>query len=282
MICDTHQHLWDLDQFRLPWVDGGPLDRSYVMDDYLEAAAGLNVTKTVYMEVDVEASQKAEEAKYVLDLCRRDDNPMAGAVIGGRPATPGFREYLEPFRANPYIKGVRQVLHTSATEPGLLLTPEFLSDLRLLGEWGLRFDLCVPQEGLRNAAKAAALCPETRFVLDHCGNAKVPDLSSREDWKRGIEAVAAQENVVCKISGIVASAKPGEWSAEDLAPIVLHCADAFGRDRIMFGSDWPVCTHAATYREWVEALQSIVSEWSEADRRKLFHDNAVRFYDLEP
>ena len=145
----------------------------------------------------------------------------------------------------------------------------------------MRFDLCIPQDQLRHAAELAGLCPETRFVLDHCGNARVPDLDSRDGWKRGIEAVAAHDNVVCKISGIVASAKPGEWGADDLAPIVLHCADAFGRDRIMFGSDWPVCTLAATYREWVEALRSIVSPWSEEDRRQLFYGNAARFYELE-
>jgi len=84
--------------------------------------------------------------------------------------------------------------------------------------------------------------------------------------------------MVCKISGIVASAKPGAWTADDLAPIVLHTAEAFGRERIMFAGDWPVCTRAATFKQWVEALQTIVAGWSEADRRKLFHDNAARVY----
>ena len=280
-ICDTHQHLWDLDRFRLPWITGGPLARSFVMEDYLEASAGLNVTKTVYMEVDVERSQKEEEAEYVLDLCRRGDNPMAGAVIGGDPASPGFAAYLNRYRGNPALKGVRRVLHTAETSGDYCLREEFVRGVRLLGERGLRFDICIPQDRLPSAAKLAGLCPETRFVLDHCGNAVVPDLASRETWKRGIDEVAARGNVVCKISGIVASAKPGEWGADDLAPIVLHCADAFGRDRIVFGSDWPVCTRAATYREWVEALKSVVSAWSEEDQRKLFYENAVRFYELE-
>ena len=89
---------------------------------------------------------------------------------------------------------------------------------------------------------------------------------------------AQRKNLVCKISGIVASAKPGAWSADDLAPIVNHTAEVFGKDRILFAGDWPVCTKAATLRQWVEALQSIVRAWSEEDQRKLFHDNAVKVY----
>ncbi len=117
------------------------------------------------------------------------------------------------------------------------------------------------------------------IVLDHCDNPNVqaPD---RSQWQRDIADLAQRENVVCKISGIVASAKPGAWTPDGLAPIVRHCAYVFGKDRIIFASDWPVCTMTATLRQWIEALQQIVSDWSETDRRKLFHDNAVRFYNL--
>src|SRR5205823_1700240 len=135
---------------------------------------------------------------------------------------------------------------------------------------------CLRSEELPDAVKLIDLCPETRFVLDHCGNANVqaPD---RTQWRRDMEEVAQRDNVICKISGIVASAKPGAWTSNDLAPIITHCLESFGKDRVMFASDWPVCTLAATYRQWVEALQTVVREWSEANRRKLFHDNAVRF-----
>jgi len=118
-----------------------------------------------------------------------------------------------------------------------------------------------------------------QFILDHCGNANVqsPDLSQ---WRRDIAAVAERPNVACKISGIVASAKPGAWTAGDLAPIVQHCAEVFGPDRLVFGGDWPVCTLAATLRQWVTALRQIVAAWSEERQRKLFHDNAIRVYGL--
>jgi predicted TIM-barrel fold metal-dependent hydrolase len=277
-ITDTHQHLWDLTQFDLPWLaDHQRLGKSHLMSDYLREAEGLNIVRTIYMEVDVALSQQVAEAEYVIDLCRRDDNPMVGAVIGGRPASDDFKDYVARFKGNPSIKGVRQVLHGGPAGYGL--TPEFVRGVRLLGEVGLRFDICIRPGELLDAAQLIDLCPGTRFVLDHCGNAEVqqPD---RTQWQRDLAEVARRENVVCKISGIVASAKPDTWTADDLAPIVNHCAEVFGKDRILFASDWPVCTLRATLRQWVEALKAIVSTWSDEDQRKLFHENAGRFYEL--
>src|SRR5437870_13875166 len=107
-IVDTHQHLWDLNKFRLPWhKPGSPLARTFLMSDYLEATRDLNVVKTVYMEVDLDVAQQVEEAEYVTDICRRGDSPMRAAVISGRPASDGFKDYIVRFQGNPYIKGVR-------------------------------------------------------------------------------------------------------------------------------------------------------------------------------
>jgi L-fuconolactonase len=278
-IVDTHQHLWDLKQFHLPWLDGGgPLAKSHTPEDYRRETEGLNVVKTVYMEVDVEASQRVAEAEYVLGLCADPDNPMAGAVIGGNPAEEGFVDYIKRFEGNPYLKGVRQVLH-GGMPAGTWLQPEFRRKLDFLAQAGLRFDLCLRSEDLLDGAKLAYDCVYTKIVLDHCGNAdpKSKDLSR---WKHDIAEYQKCWNVNCKISGIIAGARPGAWTPDDLAPIIQHCAEVFGPDRIMFGSDWPVCTLTASYRQWVEALQSIVADWSEIDRRKLFHDNAVSFYEL--
>src|SRR5262249_44033006 len=110
-IVDTHEHLWDLTKFNLPWTKGEKrLARSFVTKDGLEATRGLSVIKTVYMEVDVDPAQQVQEAEYVIDLCRRNDNPMLAAVISGRPASSGFRDYIMKYKDSPYIKGVRQVL----------------------------------------------------------------------------------------------------------------------------------------------------------------------------
>jgi L-fuconolactonase len=279
-IVDTHQHLWDLSRFRLPWIQrDSPLNRSFVLRDYLQAAHGLNVVRAVYMEVDVAPEQQVAEAEWILDVCRQGNTPTVAAVISGRPASDQFAAYLNRFRGNRYLKGLRQVLHNAGNPAGFCLSREFIRGIRLLGERGLSFDLCMRPGELADAARLIEACPDTRFILDHCGNGNVQarDLAP---WRRGMERVARHRNVVGKVSGILASARPRHWSADDLAPVVNHTLAVFGPERVMFGGDWPVCTLAGTLRQWVEALRQIVHGRPQADQRKLFHDNAVRFYGL--
>jgi predicted TIM-barrel fold metal-dependent hydrolase len=287
-IIDTHQHLWDLGRFRLPWLKNKPsLAKNYLMADYLAATADLGkfgdrpakIVKTVYMEVDVDPAQQPAEAEYVLGICKKGDTPMAAAVISGRPASDEFAKYLDRFKGNPHLKGVRQVLHVDETPPRYCLDPKFIRGIRLLGERGLSFDLCMRARELPDAAALIGACPETRFILDHCGNANVQE-KDHTQWKKDMEAVARRKNVVGKVSGIVASAKPGQWTADDLAPIVQHTLEVFGPDRVMFGGDWPVCTLAASFAQWVDALRGIVSGRPAEQQRQLFHDNAARFYGL--
>ncbi len=281
-IVDPHQHLWDLDRFSLPWTkDNRPLGRSFRVADYLAATAGLKITQTVYMEVDVDPAQQEAEARYVIDLCQRDDNPMSAAVIAGRPAQPGFREYVLKFKDSPYIKGVRQVLHVAATPQGYCIDPQFVRGIQFLGERGLSFDLCLRSGELLDADKLVAQCPHTRFIVDHCGNMSVQetDATKRKAWMEGMRHLADHDHVVCKVSGIVASAAEG-WTVEQLAPNIRFTLDTFGPDRVMFAGDWPVCTLRATFRQWVDALDEITQDRSEAQRKKLFHGNAVRFYGL--
>ena len=287
-MCITHHHLGDLSIFDWPWPSSSDiLNRSFVMSDYFAATDGLPIAKTVYMEVDVTPEQQQAEADYVIDLCGRDDNPMAGAVVSGRVASEGFRPYITALKRSAYIKGVRQVLHTQPA--GTCTEAAFVKGVQLLGELDLSFDICIRSPELADAVTLVDACPETRFVLDHCGNAKVPAFSPKQSdaklrdeaaqWKRDIDALTAREHVICKISGIVAGAPKG-WTSDDLAPIINHCLDAFGPERVVFGGDWPVCTLAATYRQWVDALREIISDRPDAQQRKLFHDNAAAFYDV--
>jgi L-fuconolactonase len=280
-IVDTHQHLWDLKRFQLPWLEKNKkLARSFVMKDYLTATAGLNVVKAVYMEVDVDPKQQVAEAEYILDICRQDKSPTKAAVISGRPASKEFRQYIMRFKGNRYLKGVRQVLHVPGAPQGLCLSADFQRGLRVLDDMGLSFDLCMRSAELGDAVKLAEALPNLRFILDHCGNANV-QAKERAQWQRDIARLAKCKNLVCKISGIVASARPEKWTADDLAPIVNHTLDSFGPDRVMFGGDWPVCTLTASFRQWVDALKSIVRQRKAEQQRKLFHDNAVRFYGLK-
>jgi predicted TIM-barrel fold metal-dependent hydrolase len=249
------------------------------MDDYRKATEGLNVVKSIYMEVALDPAQQVEEAEWVTDVCKRGGTPMVAGVVSGQPADDGFPAYLARFKRNPYIKGIRQVLHAPETPPGTCLDARYIRGIRQLGESGLTFDLCVRAAELRDAAKLVDACPETSFILDHCGNADVL-AKDRTAWRADIAEVARRKSVVCKVSGIVASTKGMPWTPDDLAPIVNHVLEVFGPDRVMFGGDWPVCTLGATYRQWVEALRAIVKERPEAEQRKLFHDNAVRVYRL--
>lgn len=291
-IVDTHQHLWDLSRFDLPWLAGAAaLAKDHLPSDYARATDGLGIAKTVYMEVDVAPHQRAAEADYVIDLCQRDDNPMAGAVLAGTPADPGLEAYLRPYKDQPYIKGIRQVLHVPEARRGHCLEAAFVNGIRLLGQWNLSFDLCLRPAELGDAVSLAEQCPETRFVLDHCGNADPsivngaaptaddPFAHSADQWKRDIDALGQRPNVVCKISGIIARAPEG-WNWQTLAPTVDHCFDAFGPDRVIFGGDWPVCNLGASYAEWAAALRQIIAARPEEHQRALLSENAERFYNL--
>jgi L-fuconolactonase len=286
-IVDTHQHLWDLDKLQLPWLEkGGKLGRSFVTKDYVEATDGLNVVKAIYMEVDVAEDQKELEAEHLLELCKQPDQPTVAAVIGCRPSSPDFAKYARRYRDNPLIKGFRQVMSADKFDAACL------KSLQLCAELDKSFDLCVPGADISAMVKVVDECPDTRFILDHCGN---PDVlvflpASRrgdhkpghdvDDWKRAIGQLAKRERVICKISGIVGSA-PKDWSPEDLAPVINHCLDSFGPNRVVFGSDWPVCLTGASLKQWVAALNEIIHPRPLAQQRQLLAENATKFYRLK-
>ncbi len=242
----------------------------------------MNVVKAIYMEVDLDPAQQVQEAEFVKELCRRDDNPTVAGVISGRPSSPKFKEYITQVADGKYIKGVRRILHNAEAPRGHCLKPQFVENVQLLGEMDLSFDLCMRSGEVVDTVKLVDQCPKTRFILDHCGNMDVTstDAKAIAVWKKGVRELADRENVICKISGIVVTAKPKSWKPEDLADVVNYCLDTFGPDRVVFGGDWPVCTLKASYAQWVAALMEIVSERPAEEQRKLFHDNAVRHYRL--
>jgi len=294
-LIDTHQHLWDLEKFKLAWVEGlPPLNKSHLIGDYMAVTKEANVAQAIYMEVDVDPAQRIAEAEYVFELCAQADNPMAGAVISADPAADDFQTHLNQVKGNPYLKGIRQVLHVPDRKAGACLADAFVKGVQWLGEQGLSFDICMRPAELTDGVQLVARCPDTQFILDHCGNPD-PKIVNGADpgpqnagdifwhtakqWKQDIVAYAEHENVVCKLSGIVARA-PAGWTAADLAPIINHCIDSFGPDRVIFGGDWPVCTLVATYQEWAAALREIIADRSEGDQTKILHDNARQLYGL--
>jgi predicted TIM-barrel fold metal-dependent hydrolase len=277
-IVDTHQHLWDTDLFRYGWLTSVPsLNRSFRMPDYLAAAKELNVVKSVHVEADVDEPYMLDETRHLLALADQPDNPLEAIVAGGRPESDSFKAYLDKIAGHPRLKGIRRVLHTQPDDVGQGAT--FIDNVAALSSYSLSFDICVLARQLPIAIQLVSKCPDVVFILDHCG---VPQVKEKklDPWRTHITEIAKFSNVSCKISGLVAYADPARWTVADLRPFIDHAIDAFGWDRVLFGSDWPVCTLSASYEQWVEALLAITQGAGNVNQRKLFYDNAIRVYRL--
>jgi predicted TIM-barrel fold metal-dependent hydrolase len=278
-IVDTHQHLWDPDRFRYSWLQSVPsLNRAFQMPDYLEAAQGLNVVKSVHLEADVDEPFMLDETRYLLALADQPDSPLDGIVAGGRPEKDNFRTYLDQIAGHPKLKGIRRVLHTQPDDVGQGTV--FIENIGSLEDYELSFDLCVLARQLPIAISLASKWPNVTFILDHCGVPQVKE-TILDPWRAHIAEIAELPNVYCKVSGLVAYADPERWKEDDLRPYVEHVIACFGWDRVLFGSDWPVCTLSASYKQWIEALYSITRSAGAANQAKLFHDNAIRVYRLK-
>lgn len=274
-LVDTHQHLWDLRQFPYSWCAGIPaLNRSFTISDYVAASANTGITKTVFMECDVDEPHALDEARHIHSLA--DQHPLiAGIVASGRPERDGFRQHVELLAKLTKIRGLRRVLHTQPDE--LSQSSLFAENVRLLPKFGLTFDLCVLARQLPVAVSLVDRCPKVSFVLDHCG---VPDVKGRafDPWREHIRSLATRPNVACKISGLVAYADSATWIVADLRPWVEHVIECFGWDRIVWGGDWPVCTLSAPLSRWVAATRELTAHASEDQSAALFHRNAERIY----
>ncbi len=276
-IIDTHQHLWDMDLFSYTWCKDIPLlNRSFRMQDYLEAVRGLDLQKSVHVEADVDEPHMLGETRRILALAGQE-NPLEGVVACARPERMDFQAYLDQVVGHPKLKGIRRVLHTQADS--LAQSSVFVGNIRLLERYGLSFDICVLARQLPIAINLVKECPGVSFVLDHCG---VPQVKEKvlDPWRGHIKEISTLPNVVCKISGLVAYADPQKWTPADLRPFVDHVIECFGWDRVMFGSDWPVCTLSASFKGWVDALWFLTRNAEETERSKLFHENARRVYRL--
>lgn len=274
-LIDAHVHLWDLQRLRLPWL-GAPLDRSFLLSDYQQATAGLNVRRAVYVEVGVGADQRYEEADLIMDLCRAQDNPLAGIVMSGDVGDDALFDYLADPTVRRHVKGVRQGVPEDLQPSGA-----FVRGVQRLGELGVRFELNT------DPARSLALverCPQTGFILDHCGGATFEILDDPRrlgEWRRLMDGIGRHPNVACKLSGIVATAPADRWCDQDFARVFEHLLDTFGPDRLMFASDWPICSLSMPLIDWVRTAARVLRHRPEAERSAIFHDNAARWYDLE-
>lgn len=272
---DTHLHLIYPDRLSYPWVDDvPPLQGAFKLEDYKKAAAGCGVAGTIFMEVDVAVGQSAEEVKWVQELAQREGSGILGIISAARPEADDFEARLDDVSV-PLLKGVRRVLHTQPD--ALSQSSRFRANLGRLSARGLTFDLCVLARQLPLAIELVDACPEVAFILDHCG---VPDIAggAYESWAVSMGKLAERKNVVCKISALPTYCAPGATGAEVLRPWVERVIECFGWDRVIWGGDWPVCTLNGSLKAWVDALDAILADESEAHRAALYAGNARRVY----
>jgi L-fuconolactonase len=279
-IVDSHVHLWDPTRFRMPWLDGNErIGKPFGLAEFREHSAGIDVEGIVYLQVEVTPPYALLEAQWVAD--QPADGPPILGIVPWAPLEDGdrARSFLDAMVAiDPRIKGIRR-LYQGEPDLDFCIRPDFIRGVQILPEYGLSFDLGVFNQHLKNTIALVRACPDVSFVLDHIGK---PDIRNgmREPWRDEIRQLASFPNVACKISGMVTEADPESWTTADLRPYVEHVLESFGEDRVMFGGDWPVVLMASPYRRWVESLDEITAGLSDAAKRKLWNENARRFYRL--
>ncbi|MGD8294733.1 MAG: amidohydrolase family protein, partial [Desulfobacterales bacterium] len=179
-------------------------------------------------------------------------------------------------RPNSLIKGIRRIIQFEE-DIEFCLQPDFIKGVQLLADFNWSFDICIYHPQMANSIKLVKQCPNVQFILDHIGK---PDIKNHllQPWDSEIQQLAEFENVACKVSGIITEADHDNWKKEDLKPYFDHVIDCFGIDRVMFGGDWPVVTLAGSLQDWLETLEWAVTGFSQDEIKRLFCDNAKRFY----
>ena len=277
-IVDTHFHLIYRDRLRYPWLAGvAALNRDFAYETYAVEAQRCGVSDALHMEVDVALDDIEPETRNVEDLASQPHSLLRGAISACRPEDDGFPAFLERQLANPFVKGFRRVLHVVPDD--LSEGATFCANIKRLAGTPWPFDLCVRPDQIDKAIALADLAPSAQFVLDHCG---VPAIKDRAEhpWRERIAEIARRPNVAVKISGVVAYADPRGWTVDDVRPYVEHAIESFGWDRVVWGSDWPVCTLTASLSIWVAAAQAITLGASASERERLFSANARRIWRL--
>jgi L-fuconolactonase len=271
---DAHQHFWKYSASEYPWIAAGsPLQRDWLPAD-LEAIQG---PLGLGGSIAVQARQSVEETRWLLELADRHE--LIRGVVGWVDLrSEQVEEQLTRFSAHPKFVGVRHVVQDEPDDR-FLLGAEFVRGLRVLTGYGLRYDLLIFPKQLPAALELVEHFPEQPFVVDHCAKPLIAK-GVLEPWRDQMRRLGANRNVWCKVSGLATEASWSEWSLEGLRPYLDTVLEAFGPERLMWGSDWPVCLYASSYERWWRVLGEWTAGWKEADRAAFFGGNAARFYGL--
>lgn len=275
-VVDTHLHCWDRSRFRYDWLEGAGFPERFTPADI--TVSGSDRWRAVFMEADRTPAQALAEARWALALGTEDPAPVeVVAAVAYAPLGDGAIDALATLSAVDGVTGIRRLLQD---EPAAFFADATLvADLRAVGDQGLVFDACVRDHQLGALATLAAAAPDTTIVLDHLGKPDTSDPANAAhgDWRTGLDALAARDNVVVKLSGAV----PTAGSFTPVRPWVEACLEAFGPERAVLGSDWPVSRTAGTaHRDWFAfVLEECGLTASEADA--VSHGTAERVYRLD-
>jgi L-fuconolactonase len=278
-IVDAHHHLWDLGVRDQDWITGAalaPLRRDFVLGDYRPLAERNGVRASVVVQTVTVPGETPE----LLSLAATSD--LIAGVVGWADLTaPDLTDRIAELTARPggdKLVGLRHQVQ-SEPDPGWLTRADVLRGLAAVARAGLVYDLVVTAGQLPAAAEAAVAVPDLLFVLDHLGKPAIAP-GSIQPWERDLRRLAALPNTAGKLSGLVTEADWTRWQVADLRPYADAALDAFGPDRLMFGSDWPVCTLAASYGEVLQAARDLTADLSGAEREAIFAGTAARVYRL--
>jgi L-fuconolactonase len=278
-VLDAHVHFWDPALLHYPWLASVPaLDRAFTHADYAAAArAAAPVRDVLFVEANCLPDEAAREVGLVRPL--GSASPRVAGIVAFVDLAADARAVDRALAAREQSPLVRGIRHNIQGQPaGFCLRPEFVDGVVKVGNRGLAFDLCVTHDQLVEAEQLVRLAPNTRFVLDHCGK---PAIRERrlDPWRADLARLAAHPNVWCKLSGVLTEAGPG-WREEDLRPYVAHVVECFGRDRLLYGSDWPVLTLAGGLADWYAFADRLTAGWRAEERQRFFAGTAERVYGL--
>ena len=274
-MIDSHQHFWQVGRFDYPWMssDLGIPYRDYLPNDLTPILEANGVTKTVL----VQASNSLAESRWLLELA--NTNSFIAGVVGWVDLiSPDVETQLDELCADPKFKGVRHLVESEPADDWLI-QPAVLTGLQQLSARGLSYDLLVHTRHLKHVPRVAESCPNLKFVIDHLAK---PPIARNEidEWSNALQPLARYPNISVKLSGLVTEANWNSWQTNDLRPYIDITLESFGAERLMFGSDYPVCLLAASYERVLDSFQEILKSLSDADREKIFSQNAERFYRL--
>jgi len=272
MRIDSHQHFWSYDEQQYPWIPkGSALHRDWLPNDLEPLLAEAEIEGCVALQ----ARQAVEESEWLLALA--DRAPMIKGVVGWvdlRSET--VEAQLAELAKNPKFVGVRHVVQDEP-DSDFMLRPDFMRGLGKLIRFDLTYDILIYPKQLPAAIELAGKFPEQPFVLDHIAKPLIKD-GAMSPWREQIRELAGSSNVCCKVSGMITEANHTTWKLEDFRPYLDVVFEAFGEDRLMYGSDWPVCLLAGTYERMLELVDSYTRRLTPLARGKFFGDNATRFY----